>query len=202
MSSSGAEDAARQRAGGPPRGIALPGWAVVSPERAEHIARVEALVVRWAGERGVSAAEADRWRRAARLHDALRDAPDEVLARYAPQGSWPRKLWHGPAAAAAAERNGETDHGVLDAVRYHSVGYAGWDGAGRMLFLADYLEPGRGHDRDSLALTSRVAREPEAALRDVVARRMTWLLGRGKPIRKETWEFWNSMVAGDSSSSR
>ncbi|MBI1723525.1 MAG: HD domain-containing protein [Gemmatimonadetes bacterium] len=192
-----------QPAGGPAHGIALPGWAVVSPERVAHIARVEALVVRWAEDRGVSPGEAGRWRRAARLHDALRDAPDEVLARYAPPETWPRKLWHGPCAATAAEQDGETDRGVLDAVRYHSVGYRDWDDAGRMLFLADYLEPGRAHDRRALdTLTARVPREPEAALREVVARRVTWLLGHGKPIRKETWEFWNSLVAGDCSSSR
>jgi len=181
--------------------VELPEWAVVSPERARHIARVEALVARWAKERGVGAAEAERWRRAARLHDALRNAPADVLERYAPRHSWPAKLWHGPAAAAAAEQHGETDRGVLDAVRYHTVGWAAWDDAGRMLFMADYLEPGRTEHRGELsALAARVPREPEDALREVVSRRLSWLMRRGKSIRKETWEFWNSLVAGDSSS--
>lgn len=181
----------------------LPEWAVVSPERVAHIARVEALVARWAEERGVGTSEAERWGRAARLHDALRDAPTEVLARYAPQGSWPASLWHGPAAAAAAERGGETDRGVLDAVRYHSVGYTAWDDAGRMLFLADHLEPGRQPERPARdALAALVRRDPGAALCAVVARRMMWLLHEGTPIRKETWELWNSLVAGDSSSAR
>ena len=183
--------------------VALPAWAVVTPARGAHIARVEALVARWAAGRGVSAVEAERWRRAAQLHDALRDAPAEVLARYAPQGSWPVNLWHGPAASAAAERNGETDRGVLDAVRYHSVGHAGWDETGRMLFLADYLEPGRSHDRPALdALAARVPGEPDAVLREVTARRIAWLAHHAKPIGKDTWEFWNSLVAGDSLSSR
>ncbi len=191
-------------AAGPARAPApsLPPWAVVTPERVAHITRVEALVTWWAAGRRVGASEAERWRRAARLHDALRDATPDVLVRYARQGAWPAKLWHGPAAAAAAARHGETDQGVLIAVRYHSVGYAGWDDAGRMLFLADFLEPGRSHDRAELdALVARVPQEPAVVLREVAARRLAWLVSHGKPIRKETWEFWNSLVADDSSSS-
>ncbi len=185
--------------GGPPP--ELPSWAVVTPDRIAHITRVADLAERWAAERGVAPAELARWRLAAVLHDALRDADATVLARYTPRGDWPPKLWHGPAAAAAAERDGETDRGVLDAVRYHSVGFAGWDEAGRMLYLADFLEPGRRHDRAELdALAARVAAEPAAVLAAVAARRLARLVHEGRPIRKETWEFWNSLRDASSSS--
>jgi len=182
--------------------VGLPDWAVVTAERAEHIARVATLMDAWARTRGVGDAEAARWHRAAILHDALRDAPAEVLGRYTPKGDWPATLWHGPAAAAAARKHGEQDAGVLDAVRYHSIGWADWDDAGRMLFLADYLEPGRTHLRKERALlAARVSAEPEAVLRDVLRLRLSWLLERSRPIRKETWELWNRLAAGDSSSS-
>jgi HD superfamily phosphohydrolase YqeK len=183
-------------------GLNLPPWAQVSPRRTAHIVRVAALVEQWAGARGVTAGERDRWRRAALLHDALRDAPEEVLRRYVPDSSWPLKTRHGPAAAAAASAAGERDPGVLDAVRYHSLGYAGWDDAGRMLYLADYLEPGRPHEREILdALARRVPREPQAVLRAVAALRIGWRLKEGGPIARETWEFWNGLVAAPSSSS-
>jgi len=175
--------------------IELPSWAVVSEGRREHIGRVAALIEAWARARGVEAREAARWREAARLHDALRDAGPEELARWAPQGDWPLKLWHGPAAAGAAEAHGCTDRGILDAVRYHSVGFRGWDDAGRMLFLADYLEPGRTHDRAALdALAARVPREPDAVLRAVVERRIRWAEQSGKPVRPETRELWTSLA--------
>lgn len=178
----------------------LPAWAVVEPRRREHIARVAALLAHWADAGRVAGAERARWRRAALLHDALRDAGPEVLARYTPQDSWSLSLWHGPAAAAAAARYGETDAGVLDAVRYHSLGYAGWDEVGRMLYLADFLEPGRSHERAALdALAARVPGEAAAVLREVAAMRLGWLLRKGKPIGGTTWEFWNSLVAGASS---
>ncbi|MDO8665477.1 MAG: hypothetical protein Q7J79_02615, partial [Gemmatimonadales bacterium] len=62
---------------------------------------------------------------------------------------------------------------------------------------------GAGAVRAALdALAALVPRDPGAALCAVVARRMSWLLHEGTPIRKETWELWNSLVAGDSSSAR
>ena len=189
--------------GSPAESLAgLPGWAVVSPRRVRHIAGVAGLLERWARERAVNPEEAARWRRAALLHDALRDAPEPVLATFTPlPEGWPPSLWHGPAAAAAAAREGEDDPGVLDAVRYHSLGLLAWDDAGRMLFLADYLEPGRTHDREALAeLADRVAAEPAAVLREVAARKVRWLLHIGRPIPRETWDFWNSLVAAESSS--
>ncbi len=181
----------------------LPAWAVVTPRRAGHIGRVAAQLARGAEERGPDAAEAARWRRAALLHDALRDAPDEVLAGYcARPARWPRSIWHGPAAAAAARRDGERDRGVLAAVHYHSLGFARWDDVGRFLFLADYLEPGRAHERPVLdALAARVAAEPDAVLREVAANKLRWLVHAGRPIPRETWDFWNSLAAGRSSSS-
>jgi len=182
---------------------ALPSWAVVADRRVAHVARVVELLEAWARARGVGTVEAGRWRRAALLHDALRDADETVLRRYEPQPLWPRRTWHGPAAAAAAAADGERDVGVLDAVRYHSLGYAGWDDTGRMLYLADYLEPGRVYERETLdALSARVPADPGAVLREVAALRIGWRLNEGGVIAKETWEFWNALAAAGSSSLR
>lgn len=174
---------------------------MVSPRRREHIARVTNLIDDWARQRGLSPGEAGRWHRAAILHDALKDAGPEILAGFVSQGDWPRPLWHGPAAAAAAARDGETDPGVLDAVRYHSTGYAGWDEVGKVLYLADYLEPGRTHEPDGAALAERVPKELGAVLREVAARRIARLEANGRTIGKETREFWKSLTADASSSS-
>lgn len=177
--------------------MSLPAWAVVSAERREHIDRVVALIERFARVRGTGDAERTRWVRAAWLHDALKDAPPGELERWTPRGDWPLPLWHATAAAAAAEAQGETDRGVLDAVRYHSVGFAGWDDTGRMLFLADYLEPGRTHapqQRDAWRL--RAPHETAQVLREVLAARIGYLLEKKQPLRPETWQFWNHLTAG------
>ncbi|OLC45740.1 MAG: hypothetical protein AUH68_03895 [Gemmatimonadetes bacterium 13_1_40CM_4_69_5] len=134
--------------------MALPLWAVATPERRAHIERVVALLGEWAGAIQVGDVERDRWLRAAWLHDALRDAPAAS------------ELDHGPLAADRAARDGERDRGVLDAVRYHSIGYPRWDDVGRMLYLADFLDPGRAFDQNERHdLAERVPAERIAGLR-------------------------------------
>jgi len=162
----------------------LPPWAVVTAERRAHIERVAALVDEWATGMGIAPAERARWQRAAWLHDALRDAPaaDE--------------LDHGPRCADRLAREGERDQGVLDAVRYHSLGFAGWDDVGRMLYIADHLEPGRPHEREArAALRARMPGECKAVLRDVARRRIEWVLRSGWPLPSETAAFWNALVS-------
>jgi HD superfamily phosphohydrolase YqeK len=163
--------------------MSLPAWAQVSAERRAHIERVVALLNRWADAMRVDAKERDRWLRAGWLHDALRDAP------------FPDSLAHGPAAADRAAANGERDRGVLDAVRFHTVGSPDWDDAGRMLYLADFLEPGR--DRiapDRADLARRVPLERDVVLREVARRRIDWLLRSGWPLPETTVGFWNQLV--------
>lgn len=164
--------------------MTLPGWAVAGPERRAHVERVAALMDQWAVVMRVPERERSRWAKAAWLHDALRDAPaaDELA--------------HGPASAERAAREGESDRGVLDAVRYHSLGFAGWDDVGKMLYLADYLEPGRRFEREArAALAARVPLERDAVLLEVARRRIEWTVRSGWPLSPETVEFWNSVVA-------
>ena len=163
--------------------MSLPPWAVVTPERRAHIERVAALLDRWAVARRTPDAERARWLKAAWLHDALRDAPAA------------NELEHGPLAAERAARDGEADQGVLDAVRYHSLGYARWDDVGKMLYLADYLEPGRVFDRDlRAALAARVPVDRDSVLQQVAARRITRVIDGRWPLVRETVDFWNSLV--------
>src|SRR5688500_14866320 len=146
----------------------LPEWAIVTPARVEHIQRVAELAARWAEQMGVPDSERNRWLRAVWLHDALRDAPPEELAKWAATTPGSSSLWHGPASAAHGKAEGETDRGVLDAVRYHSVGLAEWDMVGRILYCADYLDPARTFDRDIRSeLARRLPEDPDGVLREV-----------------------------------
>jgi len=162
--------------------MSLPDWAKVTPERRAHIERVVALLKTWADALQVDAKERDRWLRAGWLHDALRDAPFKD----------PRA--HGPAAADRAEAAGETDSGVLDAVRYHTIGSASWDDVGRMLYLADFLEPGRDDDPERERLARWVPMQRDAVLREVVRRRIDWVLRSGWPLPEGTVAFWNQLA--------
>src|SRR5438094_750753 len=134
-------------------------------------------------EQACRGGEADAGPLARRGLDVLRGAPGaDALA-------------HGPMAAERAARAGETDRGVLDAVRYHSLGYAGWDDVGKMLYLADYLEPGRAFDREGRAsLAARVPQGRDTVLQQVAARRIARVIDGRWPLVRETVDFWNSLV--------
>ena len=173
-----------------------PSWATASPERVAHIERVARLVLDWAEEMGVPDSERNRWLRAVWLHDALRDAPPEELEKWAPTSPGPPAIRHGPASAARAKADGETDRGVLDAVRYHSMGLAEWDMVGRVLYCADFLEPGRNFDKSGRAeLAVRFPRDPTGVLREVARARVSRLVQSGWPLPDPTVRFWNSLFS-------
>ncbi|HEY8256835.1 MAG TPA: HD domain-containing protein [Gemmatimonadales bacterium] len=179
----------------------LPAWAIVSIERLAHIERVAELVSSWAEHMGIPANERNRWLRAVWLHDALRDAPAEELEKWASTSLGPPSLRHGPASAARAKAEGEIDRGVLDAVRYHSLGLAEWDMVGRSLYCGDYLEPGRSRDRERRAeLAVRFPSDPGGVLREVARERVTRLVQSGWTLPEPTVRFWNSLVASHSAS--
>jgi HD superfamily phosphohydrolase YqeK len=162
---------------------------------------VAELAFHWAEAMGVPDNERHRWLRAVWLHDALRDAPAEELERWASSTPGPSELRHGPASAARAKADGEVDRGVLDAVRYHSIGLAEWDMVGRVLYCADYLEPGRKFDHEQRAeLAADFPRNPRGVLQIVAGKRLSHIIRSRWPIPEPTFRFWNSLVAAPSAS--
>ena len=180
-------------------GPELPSWAQAGEKRRAHIARVTSLLDRWAAEMALAPDEARAWHDAGRWHDALRDAPESELrelVRGTPFASSPVGVLHGPAAAARLERAGESRAGVLLAVRWHTVGNVEWDHTGRALFMADFLEAGRGFMRDDRAfLASHLPNDFDGVFRQVVRMRLEWTLREGKPLFPETAALWNSVHA-------
>ena len=175
--------------------IVLPPWAILSDKRRSHIARVTALLDDWAAALGLARAEATLWHDAGRLHGALRDAPEATLRALAGDlEGFTTEMLHGPAAAARLAAAGETRQELIDAVRFHTVGSCAWGRAGRALFMADYLEPGRKFSRaDREYLAEQVPRDFEATFRQVVRTRLEWTLREGHRIDPQTIELWNQV---------
>ena len=174
--------------------IGLPEWAVVGPARRAHIERVAALLDLWAARMTLDAAEAAAWRDAAWWHDALRDAPEDLLRALCPGSLEPAPMLHGPAAAARLAAAGEHRPGVLDAVRYHTVGWARWDRTGRALYMADYLDPGRPFSAcEASFLAAQVPYDFDGVFRQVVRLRLEWTLRECKALHPLTVELWNDV---------
>lgn len=173
--------------------VTLPDWAAVSDKRRGHIERVTALLDRWAIAMSLSREEADEWHAAGVLHDALRDAPEATLRALAGDlDGFSVEMLHGPAAAAYLEREGEERHGLIEAVRYHTVGSVHWTRTGKALYMADYLEPGRKFSRaDRAYLAARVPDDFESTFRQVIRARLEWSLREGMQLYPQTVALWN-----------
>src|SRR5690606_38071992 len=125
---------------------ALPPWARVSKPRYQHVARVAALMDRWAEALGLTDGDRARWRTAGWMHDVVRNAPADELRQHiadAEQRALPAGFLHGPAAADLMAKDGYDDVEVLDAIRYHPLGHPDLGRLGLALVAADFLEPGR-----------------------------------------------------------
>jgi predicted HD superfamily hydrolase involved in NAD metabolism len=175
-------------------GPTLPRWAQITDRRRAHIERLTTLLRSWASAMRIDGETERAWLDAGAWHDALRDAPDDELRRITGDHESPARVLHGPAAATLLEREGEKRRSVLDAVRYHTVGYARWDSVGKALYMADYLEPGRKflhEDREFLA--SQVPHNFDGVFRQVVRFRLEWSVREGNYLYPETVELWNSL---------
>jgi HD superfamily phosphohydrolase YqeK len=175
--------------------IELPSWAHASDKRRAHIGRVTALLDEWAAQLKLKKAEALSWHDAGLLHDALRDAPEEMLRELG--GDLPGfelGMLHGPAVAEFLRRQGETRIDLLEAIRYHTVGSCGWGRLGRALYMADYLEPGRKFSRaDRAYLAVQVPHDFDGTFRQVVRARLEWSLREGMQLYPETVQLWNQV---------
>ncbi|MGA9173830.1 MAG: bis(5'-nucleosyl)-tetraphosphatase (symmetrical) YqeK [Thermoactinomyces sp.] len=88
---------------------------------------------------------------AAILHDYCKFWPDEELVRWIEERGLPedllqfnKELWHAPVGAEVAEvRFGIRDEDILNAIRYHTSGRPQMSLLEKIIFLADYIEPGR-----------------------------------------------------------
>jgi 2-amino-4-hydroxy-6-hydroxymethyldihydropteridine diphosphokinase len=179
----------------------LPEWARASAERREHMARVAGVLERWARGMAAPPLERARWMALGTLHDALKDEDPTTLRGLLPAGlaDLPDPVLHGPAVAERLRREGVADEPFLRALAYHTLGHAELDRAGRALYAADFLEPGRIGDGDAWRadLRRRFPDAPDAVVTEIVRARMLHLVERGRPVRSETVDFWNSLAEGE-----
>ncbi|MDQ2768612.1 MAG: hypothetical protein M3Y30_15835 [Gemmatimonadota bacterium] len=173
--------------------IDFPAWGIASPKRRAHIARVTELANVWADAMRIEPSERAAWRDAAAYHDALRDASESELRAIVPHLDWPASLLHGPAAAARLADDGERRASVLDAIYWHTVGSARWDRTGRVLYMADYLDPERKFDRATRAtLAARVPRAFDGVFREVVELRLGPRVAAKDALLPESIALWES----------
>lgn len=88
---------------------------------------------------------------AAVFHDYAKNRPLEEMKRIIQESYLPKdllqyhhELWHGPVGAILIEReHGITDPDILHAIRYHTTGKVNMNMLDLVIYVADYIEPGR-----------------------------------------------------------
>ncbi len=107
-------------------------------------------------------------------------------------------LWHAPLGALLARSlYGIQDREILEAIRFHSTGSPRLGALGRILYVADFIEPGR--DFPGLGRLRGLARENfSKALKGVVAGKISFLAQKGMRIHPVSVQFYNSLLESGS----
>lgn len=108
----------------------------------------------------------------------------------------PVALLHGPVAAAwLPGQTGLDDAEILHAVAVHTTGCPRMTLLDRIIYLADYIEPGRQYP-GSLRARAAASESLDAALRIAFDESLNYLLATGEPIHPLTVEARNDLLLG------
>ena len=160
--------------------------AELKPARWEHTRGVLRTAERLAEAHRV---DPRRARLAALLHDCGKALEKDALKKLLREaGADPQEralpaLWHAPVGAWRARHvYGCRDAEILAAVRFHSTGAPGQSPLQKLLFVADYIEPGRPAWPELPALRRLARRDLDGAWGQVIKHKLTDLLARERPL--------------------
>ena len=104
------------------------------------------------------------------------------------------ELWHAPVGAYLVRKEAKiTDQEILDAIRYHTSGRPQMPLLEKIIYLADYIEPGRHfpgvHDVRKLAES-----DLDQALLAAIRNTILFLVNKNQPIYPDTFNTFNDLI--------
>ena len=172
--------------------------------RYHHTVRVVDTAVKLAEKYGVVCNKAEM---AAIFHDYAKHQPISRLKQIITAGKedarlihYHPELWHGPAAAQIIpEETGIDDEQILNAIRFHTTGRANMTMLEKVIYLADYIEPGR--DFPGVEETRELAgADLNQAVLTALGNTIQFLVAKKAPIFPDTFEAYNSFIIKGGSS--
>ena len=120
----------------------------MSERRFQHVLGVEEAAVALAARFGASE---DKASIAALTHDYAKERPDDEMIMIIKEAGFDPELleygnpiWHSVVGAYLVEKElGITDPEILQAIRLHTTGAAEMSTLDKIIYVADYIEPGR-----------------------------------------------------------
>lgn len=171
----------------------------MSEARFEHVLGVEQSAIALAKRYGCSVEKASI---AALTHDYAKErSADEFRFIIENKGfdlnllRWGNAIWHGFVGAYFVEHElGITDHDILEAIRLHTTGAPQMSLLSKIIYVADYIEPGR--DFPGVEEARRLAvLDLDQAVAFETKQTLQYLIGKNFPIYPKTIETYNQWVA-------
>ncbi|ELK45518.1 UNVERIFIED_CONTAM: bis(5'-nucleosyl)-tetraphosphatase (symmetrical) YqeK [Halobacillus marinus] len=171
----------------------------LKPERYEHTVRVADTAIELASRFGVDKSQAEL---AAALHDYAKYMPRNLMERWIKQDRrlpkdllhYHHELWHGPVGALMLEQElGLEDEAVLSAITYHTTGKKHMSPLDKVVFLADYIEPGRnfpGVDEVREIAETNLEQACALALKNTIV----FLISKERTVYPDTFHAYNDLI--------
>jgi predicted HD superfamily hydrolase involved in NAD metabolism len=138
---------------------------------------------------------------AAIFHDYAKFRPKDEMKEIIEVQGYPKdlltfnsELWHAPAGAYLVEKEaGITDPEILAAIRYHTSGRPGMSLLEKVIYLADYIEPGRQFP--GVDVVREMAKENlDKALIKALQNTILFLLKKNQAIYPDTFYTYNELI--------
>lgn len=165
------------------------------PSRAAHSRRVAVLAGQLAAFYHICEYDAVL---AGIMHDVAKNLPPDspLLEGFAPPDGVPGPVVHQYSGAYVAKHTfGIENEEVLDAIRYHTSGKADMTDLGKIIFIADYLEPGREYE-EVKSLRKYLYLGLDECMYRCAERMISYLESRGTyiyPLSLEAYEFYKNI---------
>ncbi|WP_409297569.1 bis(5'-nucleosyl)-tetraphosphatase (symmetrical) YqeK [Peribacillus sp. SCS-26] len=170
----------------------------ITAARYKHTLGVADTAVRLAAQYGADPRKAEL---AAIFHDYAKFRPKEEMKNILVNENmdpelllYHPELWHAPVGAyLVMEEAGIQDPEILDAIKFHTSGRAGMSLLDKIIYLADYIEPGR--DFPGVNEVRKTAeRDLDSAVIEAMRNTIMFLLTKNQPIFPETFEAYNYLI--------
>ncbi|MBS4191372.1 bis(5'-nucleosyl)-tetraphosphatase (symmetrical) YqeK [Bacillus sp. FJAT-49705] len=138
---------------------------------------------------------------AAIFHDYAKFRPKEEMKNIILEQGMPSELlqfnselWHAPVGAFLVQKEaGLDDEEILDAIRYHTSGRVNMTLLDKVIYLADYIEPGR-HFPGVEEVRDLAKVNLNQALIKAMQNTIQFLMKKGQPVFPATFYTYNNLV--------
>lgn len=170
----------------------------LTDRRYQHTLGVTESAIKLANRYGADVKKAEL---AAIFHDYAKFRPkEEMRGIIVSQGmaatllDFHSELWHAPVGAYLVEKEaGITNTEILDAIRYHTSGRVGMTLLDKIIYLADYIEPGRLFPGvDEVRETAEISLNQ--AVIEAMRNTIVFLMKKKQAVYPDTFHSYNDLI--------